>query len=123
MISNGTIMDEVSDQPLRASSDQISKFAANALIAVGTHVDAAQSVANALTETSLRRVDSHGIRLSLHYVRAVQGGRINPNTNLAFTRTGTGTGIVDGDNGFGHHASYFAIDVRYFLGGHLMSVS
>ena len=79
-------------------------------MAAGTQLDAAQSVANALTETSLRGVDSHGIRLLLHYIKAVQGGRINPNPKLAFTRTGPGTGIVDGDNGFGHHASYFAID-------------
>jgi ureidoglycolate dehydrogenase (NAD+) len=78
--------------------------------AAGTKLDAAQAVANALTETSLRGVDSHGIRLLLHYIKAVQGGRINPNPKLAFTRTGPGTGIVDGDNGFGHYASYFAID-------------
>jgi LDH2 family malate/lactate/ureidoglycolate dehydrogenase len=110
MISKATIMDEISDQLLRASPDQISEFAANALMAAGTHIDAAQSVANALTETSLRGVDSHGIRLLLHYVKSVKGGRINPNPNLAFSRTGAGTGIVDGDNGFGHHASDFAID-------------
>src|SRR5215469_8689390 len=103
-------MDKNSDQPLRVSSGQINEFAANALIAAGTHIDAAKSVANALTETSLRGIDSHGIRLLLHYVKAVQGGRINPNPKLAVTRTGAGTGVVDGDNGFGHHASYFAID-------------
>ena len=103
-------MDEISERPLRASSGQISEFAVNALMAAGTHFDAAQSVANALTETSLRGVDSHGIRLLLHYVKTVQGGRVNPNPKLGFTRTSASTGIVDGDNGFGHHASYFAID-------------
>jgi ureidoglycolate dehydrogenase (NAD+) len=102
---------EVSDrQPFRASSDEIREFAVNALMAAGTHVEAARSVANALAETSQRGVDSHGIRLLLHYIKAVQGGRINPTPKLAFARTGAATGIVDGDNGFGHHASYFAID-------------
>lgn len=102
---------ETSDQrPLRASSDQISHFAANALMAAGSRLDVAQSVADALTETSLRGVDSHGIRLLPHYARGVQGGRINPDPKLAFTRTGAAAGVVDGDNGFGHHASYFAID-------------
>jgi len=111
MGSDAKIMDEIADQqPLRASSDQLSEFAANVLMAAGTQLDAAQSVANALTETSLRGIDSHGIRLLLHYIKAVQGGRINPNPKLAFTRSGAGTGIVDGDDGFGHHASYFAID-------------
>ena len=111
MSSDATIRDEIGEQePPRAFSEQIHEFAANALMAVGIHIDAAQSVANALTETSLRGVDSHGIRLLLHYIKAVQGGRINPHPKLAFTRTGASTGIVDGDNGFGHHVSYFAID-------------
>ena len=106
-----TIRDEnVEQRTLRASSDQIQKFAVNVLVAAGTNADAAQSVANALTETSLRGVDSHGIRLLLHYVKVAQGGRINPNPRLTFTRTSAGTGIVDGDNGFGHHASYFAMN-------------
>jgi LDH2 family malate/lactate/ureidoglycolate dehydrogenase len=114
--SEASIRHEIGDeQTFRVSPDQISEFAARALMAAGTHIDAAQSVANALTETSLRGVDSHGIRLLLHYIKAVQGGRINPNPKLAFTRTGTGTEIVDGDNGFGHHASYFAIDRAVIL--------
>jgi LDH2 family malate/lactate/ureidoglycolate dehydrogenase len=104
-------MDEISGQQVfRASPDEILEFASSVLTAAGTRLDAAQSVANALTETSLRGIDSHGIRLLPHYVRSVRGGRINPMPNLVFTRTGPGTGIIDGDNGFGHHASYFAID-------------
>lgn len=110
MCSEATINDEIGDsQLLRASSEQIREFALDALIAAGTQVEAAQSVANAMTETSMRGVDSHGIRLLLHYIRVVQGGRINSNPKLTFTQTGPGTGIVDGDDGFGHHASYFAM--------------
>lgn len=94
----------------RATSDRIEKFATAALIAVDTDPDAARSVATALTETSLRGVDSHGIRLLLHYAKVVQTGRINPKPQLSFTQTGPSTGIVDGDHGFGHHASFFAMD-------------
>ena len=102
---------EIGDrQPLRASADQLGNFAAKALVAAGTDTESAQAVANALTETSLRGVDSHGIRLLLHYIKAVRGGRINPHPKLTFTHTGSGTGIVDGNDGFGHHASYFAVD-------------
>jgi LDH2 family malate/lactate/ureidoglycolate dehydrogenase len=111
MSSEATLRGEIGDQqPFRASHDQIREFAANALMAAGTDISAAESVANALTETSLRGVDSHGIRLLLHYLKAVQLGRINPHARLAFTRTGGGTGIVDANNGFGHYASFFAID-------------
>jgi LDH2 family malate/lactate/ureidoglycolate dehydrogenase len=103
--------DQAGDQHLcRASGGQIIDFAVRALMAAGADRDSAQSVANALTETSLRGVDSHGIRLLVHYIKGVRGGRINPHPRLAFTRTAAGAGIVDGDNGFGHHASYYAVD-------------
>ena len=111
MSCEATNGEQTNDHPVfRASSDQILEFALNALTAAGTEVESARSVANALTETSLRGIDSHGIRLLLHYVKVVQGGRINANPKLTFTQTGASTGIVDGDNGFGHHASFFAID-------------
>ena len=118
MSSETAIGKEIGDrQPLRASADQVTNFAAKALMAAGTDTGAAQAVANALTETSLRGVDSHGIRLLLHYIKAVQGGRINPHPKLGFTRTGGGTGMVDGNDGFGHYASYFAIDRAVTLAG------
>ena len=97
-------------RPKRASADRIEKFVGAVLIAAGTGPAAAHSVAAALTEASLRGVDSHGIRLLVHYAKVVQTGRINPKPALSFARTGPSTGIVDADNGFGHHASFFAVD-------------
>lgn len=94
----------------RATADNIRRFAEEVLLAVCTQRTVARSVAQALTETSLRGVDSHGIRLLLHYAKVVQTGRINPDPELSFTQTGPATGIIDGDNGFGHYASVFAID-------------
>jgi LDH2 family malate/lactate/ureidoglycolate dehydrogenase len=102
--------ENVANRPQRAPADRIEAFATAALIAAGTDPSAARSVADALTETSLRGVDSHGIRLLVHYTKVVQRGRINPRPALSFTRTDRSTGIVDADNGFGHHASYFAVD-------------
>jgi ureidoglycolate dehydrogenase (NAD+) len=96
--------------PQRGSAQQIRGFLVNALSAAGTEDAAAQAVATALTETSLRGVDSHGIRLLIHYVHVVERGRINPKPHLSFTQSGPGTGVVDGDNGFGHYASFFAVD-------------
>lgn len=101
---------EVGRQHWRATADELKKFAAAALMAAHTDREPAWSVADALTETSLRGVDSHGIRLLMHYVKVVQSGRINPTPQLSFTRTAPGTGIVDADHGFGHYASFFAID-------------
>jgi LDH2 family malate/lactate/ureidoglycolate dehydrogenase len=94
----------------RVTADELRKFAAAALIAAGTDSEPASSVADALVETSLRGVDSHGIRLLLHYVKVVQSGRINPTPQIRFTRSAPAAGIVDADHGFGHYASFFAIE-------------
>ncbi|MBZ9938332.1 Ldh family oxidoreductase [Mesorhizobium sp. BR1-1-16] len=94
----------------RAGADAVHAFILNALRAAGASEDAGRSVADALTEASLRGVDSHGARLLLHYAKVVRTGRINPAPRLAAKITGPGTVIVDGDNGFGHHASFFAVD-------------
>jgi len=96
--------------PRSSSAQRVREFLSGALQAAGTAQDCAAAVAGALTEASLRGVDSHGIRLLVHYVRGVEGGRINPNPQLSFSPSGPATGVVNGDNGFGHYASFFAID-------------
>lgn len=96
--------------PHLASEKCVREFLLNALQAAGTAEESALAVTEALTEASLRGVDSHGIRLLIHYVRVVRLGRINPAPRMSFSATGPSTGVVDADNGFGHHASYFAID-------------
>ena len=101
---------EAGTRPQRAAAGMVREFAAAVLIAAGTDPEAAHSVADALTETSLRGVDSHGIRLLVHYAKVVQTGRINPKPRLTFTRASGAAGTVDADNGFGHHASYFAVE-------------
>ncbi len=85
-------------------------FLMQALSAAGAADESAAAVSDALTEASLRGVDSHGVRLLPHYVHVLQQGRINPRPRLSFSRSAPGTGVVDGDNGFGHQASYFAVD-------------
>lgn len=94
----------------RVLSNHVQDFAEAALVAARTDREVARSVAIALTQASLRGVDSHGIRLLVHYAKVAQTGRINLKPRLSFTQTGPSTGTVDGDNGFGHHASFFAMD-------------
>ena len=107
MSTTSAIADEDGE---RSSAEHVRDFLFRALVAAHSAPEPATAVADALTEASLRGVDSHGIRLLLHYAHVVQTGRINPRPTLSFHRTGPGTGIVDGDNGFGQYASFFAID-------------
>lgn len=64
----------------------------------------------ALIETSLRGVDSHGIRLVPHYVRAVASGRVDPAAKPVFKRTGPSAGVLDARHGFGIPAGIAAMD-------------
>lgn len=66
-------------------------------------------VIKGLIETSLRGVDSHGVRLFPHYVRCLISGRLNKEPKFVFKKTSSGTGILDADNTLGITASTFAM--------------
>lgn len=98
-----------SEGGVAVTSDRLSDFVAAALKALGSAPDQASSVARALVSASLRGVDSHGVRLLPHYIRALAGGRIAKVPAMTVERTAPGAAIVDADNGFGHHAGYLTI--------------
>lgn len=66
--------------------------------------DVSSHLIHALIESSLRGVDSHGVRLFPHYVKGVLGGRIQPNPTYRFHETSPSTGLFDADHTFGHAA-------------------
>jgi len=66
-------------------------------------------VADGLVHASLRGIDSHGIRLLPHYLKALKAGRINPRPNYSFNRTTPCTGVLDADNAYGHAAGMEAV--------------
>ena len=71
----------------------------------------AESVSNGLSETSLRGVDSHGIRLLPHYLNALKKGRVNGKPKFITHETYPSFFGLDADNGFGHAAGYKSIDI------------
>lgn len=79
-------------------------FITEALIKAGVRDDVAAYVAEGLVQTSLRGVDSHGIRLLPHYLKGVRSGRINPDPKYRFKKTSPSTGTLDADHTFGHAA-------------------
>ena len=68
------------------------------------------SVATGLCETSLRGVESHGIRLLPHYVNSALHGRKNPKPKFKFKKKFLSIGVLNADNAFGHAAGYKAIE-------------
>lgn len=72
--------------------------------------DISHMVVDGLVDTSLRGVDSHGVRLIPHYLRATVLGRINKSPKFTFKKTAASTGIVDADHGWGIAAGTFAME-------------
>ena len=83
---------------------------AHQLDSIGVDRNSSGHVIESLLQTSLRGVDSHGIQLFPHYVRAARGGRINTVPKLSIEATGASTAILDADHAFGHRAGADAID-------------
>lgn len=86
------------------SANRLRTFILDVLLKANVRSDVARFVAEGLVQTSLRGVDSHGIRLFPHYLRGVKGGRINPNPKYKFTQTAPSTALLDADHTFGHAA-------------------
>jgi len=82
----------------------LKQFCLQALTHHNVRPDVARHVAKGLVQASLRGVDSHGVRLLPHYLRAVTSGRLNPNPTYRFERTAAAAGRLDGDHTFGHAA-------------------
>ena len=85
-------------------AEKLRTFIKSVLLKANVRNDVAMYVTEGLVQTSLRGVDSHGIRLLPHYLNGVKGGRINPNPNYKFTRTSPSTGLFDADHTLGHAA-------------------
>jgi LDH2 family malate/lactate/ureidoglycolate dehydrogenase len=90
--------------------DDLKRFTRECLSNIGVCVESAEAVMNGLCETSLFGIDSHGIKLLPHYVRAAASGRINGHPNFKFEMKFPCAGYLDADHGFGHHAGSVAME-------------
>jgi LDH2 family malate/lactate/ureidoglycolate dehydrogenase len=55
-------------------------------------------------------VDSHGVRLLIHYITVLEGGRLNPRPNLRIVGGFGAVAALDGDHAHGALATYRAMD-------------
>jgi ureidoglycolate dehydrogenase (NAD+) len=76
----------------------------------GLKEEHASKVAEVLIHADLRNVNSHGVLRTEHYVNRLNAGGINPDAHITFDKTGPVTGVVDGDDGFGHVIGDIAMD-------------
>ena len=94
----------------RFAVEDVKRVIYELLTAAGANEASATAVTQALSTASRMGTDSHGLRLLPHYLRALEGGRINPKPETEFTALMPATGRINADNGFGHLAAYEAVD-------------
>lgn len=92
------------------SAAELAAYISGLLQAGGASAESAEAVARAVVDASSRGVDTHGVRLVPWYIQMLEGGRINKTPNVTFTQKASAVGHVDADDGFGHLASFRAIE-------------
>ncbi|HSP58287.1 MAG TPA: Ldh family oxidoreductase [Halomonas sp.] len=99
------------DSPdFRVAVADLERFMDRILRRAGADSASAQAVTRALVTASRMGTDSHGLRLLPHYIKALQGGRLNGRPAMRFSRRLPATGYLDADDGLGHLAGYTAME-------------
>jgi LDH2 family malate/lactate/ureidoglycolate dehydrogenase len=102
--TEGYTMEKKKKDLILLEAGYITEYMKKVLLKAGVREEVFCHVAEGLVQASLRGIDSHGIRLLPHYLKGVEGGRINPYPNYKFKKTSASTGKLDGDHTFGHAA-------------------
>jgi ureidoglycolate dehydrogenase (NAD+) len=85
----------------KVQAAELRRFFVSLFEKAGVSRSDAALVIEGLIQTSLRGVDSHGIRLIPHYLQAASLGRVDLRAKPIFRKTGRSTGILDAKHGFG----------------------
>jgi LDH2 family malate/lactate/ureidoglycolate dehydrogenase len=102
MQGNGTV---------RAEVVALTGFCEAAFLAVGADAPTARDATASMMHGSLHGVDSHGVRLLPHYIRALEGGRLAKAPQMAFRQIKPGSGLLDAGHAQGARATYHAVDL------------
>jgi LDH2 family malate/lactate/ureidoglycolate dehydrogenase len=94
----------------RFSDAELARFCIAALAAAGANQPTAEAATQAMLHASRLGIDSHGVRLLPHYVRVIEGGRVNGRPRLSFVRLFGATSLLDADNGHGGLATFTAME-------------
>lgn len=100
----------VSAIPEAACGADLARFCREILRRTGADRPTAEAATAAMTHASRLGVDSHGVRLLAHYVRALEGGRVKKKPRLRFARNRSAATTLDAGHAHGALAAYRAMD-------------
>jgi LDH2 family malate/lactate/ureidoglycolate dehydrogenase len=87
------------------------------LLAAGADAASADAATRAMMHGSRLGVDSHGVRLIDHYVRALDGGRVRKHPNIQIVGGFGAVAALDADDGHGALGAYRAMEHAIALAG------
>ena len=95
---------------IHAPVGSIDRFSRQIFQNAGVDSRSSDAATRAMLHGSIHGVDSHGIRLLAHYVKAFQGGRLNKQPKITITQKRSGTTVLDADNAHGAVGAFAAIE-------------
>ncbi|MCS7225096.1 MAG: Ldh family oxidoreductase [Armatimonadetes bacterium] len=103
-------MNRPPEQFVRLPHQLLRDFTFQALLSVGMEEEQAGLLSDLLVTNDLRGVFSHGTRLTIHYVRQMKRGEINPRPTIRIVSETRTTLRLDGDGGLGYFPAYQAAE-------------
>ena len=111
-------MQAVAAVPARSvDADTLARWGRHCLAAVGVPAADAATVADALVQTSLWGIDSHGVARLGHYLARIRAGSIAALPRIQIRRTGPCTAEMDGGHGLGILVCTAATDEAVAMAG------
>ncbi|MCT8998877.1 Ldh family oxidoreductase [Chelativorans intermedius] len=93
----------------RVAAQRLGAFCLAVLGAAGADAATARAATDAMMHGSCLGIDSHGVRLLDHYVRALEGGRVNPRPSVRIVSGFGAVAALDADDGHGALATFEAM--------------
>jgi len=96
---------------MRVPAETIHQQISEVLKAWGMPPEVVRTAADVMTDTDLAGIDSHGISMLMLYEEALGLEQLNPAPRPRVIRESPVTALVDGDNGLGHVAAVFGMNL------------
>lgn len=99
----------IASTPVTVAMEALERFVRAVLLAAGADEPTADAATRAMMHASRLGVDSHGVRLLDHYVKALLGGRVKARPEMRLAGDFGAVATLDADHGHGALAAYTAM--------------
>lgn len=100
-----------------APIERVDRFCRDVFGAIGADEATADAATRAMMHGSRLGVDSHGVRLLDHYVRVMEGGRVNRRPDVRIVHSFGAVAALDADHGHGALGAYRGMEHAVELAG------